>query len=579
MMAVLFRGPQLLALLGLVLFTLAPIVPYKGFPWPSLWNESVAVFACLLLGLAVLSARGFVISPQEVSRPAVVLLFIVLSSVWVQKILGVLDWRGDAWLISLYLSLFALAIVASRALTSGADGSGWRIGFLLVFLGAGLSSVAIAMAQWLWFIAPVVFITEIEVGDRPYANLGQPNHLSTLCFFALCCALELRRTRVVGRTGTLLALALLTFGMALTQSRTGVLQWGLLFVFGLWARPGAGAPHWGALALALGLLWWALLPWLYDALLLQGGMRAMADSDGSGRLQIWRAFWDAVWLRPWAGWGWLQSGWAQQTVAACHPDTMVYFSYTHLLPLDLILWLGLPLGLLMCALLVWWLAPYLTRARSAQAGYWLVAVLGVGLHALLEYPLAYLYFLLPVGLMIGVIEAQVPVHRMLRLPAWSMGLAWLALAGLAAVVLVDAVRASHAYTEVRFAEARIGTRSAPPEVPDLVLLDQLQALVQLRATAVDVVPSPATVELARRVAQRQPLRWVSLRYAQLLALSGQHDAAAREQQRLCDINGATQCVFWGRLWDEWRSTRAPQGLAIEPFRGRVLASRCDGGDA
>lgn len=133
-----------------------------------------------------------------------------------------------------------------------------------------------------------------------------------------------------------------------------------------------------------------------------------------------------------------------------------------------------------------------------------------GLHALLEYPQAYLYFLLPVGLMIGVIEARVPVHRTLALPRPVFGL--LALALLAGVVFWDALRASNAYTEVRFAEARIGLRDAP----------------------------------------------------------------AREQQRLCDINGATQCALWGRVREEWRSTRAPQGVALAPFQGRVLGPRCAG---
>ncbi len=426
--------------------------------------------------------------------------------------------------------------------------------------------------QWLWARPLPLLIEDLPVGDRPYANLGQPNHASTLFFLALCCALQLHRERAIGRSGTLLAVGLLTFAMALTQSRTGVVQWVLLLAYGLWARlPGGKAPwRWGALVLALGALWWALLPWVHRALLLPGSVREMA-SCSSGRVALWLAFADAAWQRPWSGWGWLQSGWAQQAVAACHPDTIVYFGYTHLLPLDFILWLGLPLGLLLCALLAWWLWPYLGRARSARAGYWLVAVLGVGVHALLEYPQAYLYFLLPVGLMISVIEAQEPVHRTLRLPAWAAAALWMGVAVLAAVVAWDVVRASNAYTEVRFAEARIGQRREPPTVPTLRVLDQLQALVQLRSTGVEQPPSEATLREAGRVAQRQPLRWVSLRYAQLLALAGQPEAAAREQQRLCDINGAEQCALGERLWEQWRSTQAPQAL---PFQGRVLGPRC-----
>lgn len=567
------RSGSLWKIVGLALLVGAWIAPNKIFPWVSLWNESLAAFATLLLALAALGKCG----RYRVSWPVVALLVFGIASVWVQWELGQIDWAGDVWVVCLYLGGLVLAVTSSGVLAGGDEGTDWHNSLLIAILVAGAVSTAIALVQALWATAPVIYVAEIETIDRPYANLGQPNHLSTLCFLALCCALQLRRERTIGWVGTLLLVALLTLGMALTQSRTGVLQWGLLFVFGLWAKPIDRAPRWrwGALVLVLGVTWWMVLPWLYEVWLLPGGMRGMAESGGSGRLQIWRAFWDAVWLRPWAGWGWLQSGAAQQAVAACHPDTIVYFSYTHLLPLDFFLWLGLPLGLLLCAVLAWWLGPYLTRARSAQAGYWLVAVLGLGVHALLEYPQAYLYFLLPVGLMIGVIEAQVPVHRVLRVPAWAMGLAWLALAGLSAVVFVDAVRASNAYTEVRFADARIGTRSAPPEVPRLVLLDQLQAFVQLRATSVEAAPTEATLNEAARVTRRQPLRWVSMRYAQLLALAGQHEAAAQEQQRLCDINGPEQCALWGRMWNEWRATRAPQDLGIAPFEGRALGPRCD----
>lgn len=560
-------------LFGLLCVALALVLPNKIFPWVSLWNESLAGAAAVLLFLTALQASK---SRCKFSWPGAVLLVAAIGSVWVQRAFGLVDWVDDAWMVTLYLGLFALAVASGRVLAGGVEGADWRVGLLLAVLAAGLLSAAFALVQWLWINTPLVFVQEMEAGDRPYANLGQPNHLSTLCFLALCCALQLRRERAVGHVGTLLAMGLLSFAMALTQSRTGVLQWVLLLAYGLWTRRKGGVSswRWGALVLSLGALWWVVLPWMYEVLLLPGNMRGMATGS-SGRVALWLAFADAAWQRPWTGWGWLQSGAAQQAVAACHPDTIVYFSYTHLLPLDFFLWLGLPLGLLLCAVLAWWLGPYLTRVRSAQAGYWLVAVLGVGVHALLEYPHAYLYFLLPMGLMIGVVEAQVPVHRVLRVPAWVMRLAWLALAGLSAVVLVDAVRASNAYTEVRFADARIGTRSAPPEVPKLVLLDQLQALVQLRATGVEAVPTESTLNEAARVARRQPLRWVSMRYAQLLALSGQHEAAAQEQQRLCDINGPEQCASWGRMWNEWRATRAPQNLGIAPFEGRVLGPRCD----
>lgn len=547
---------------------LAWTIPNKIFPWTVLWNESAAAFAIILSSFAV-----FHISKSSekyaISLPTLMISALCVVSAWAQYTCGLLDRAGDAWMVTMYVGLFTLAIVTGSTLTKKSNGAWWRCGFLLTVLIAGLVSASMVLIQWLWTSPSVLFLQEIEVGDRLYANLGQPNQASTLFFLALCAALQLWRERILGKASTLLIVSLLTFTMVLTQSRTGILQWVLLFSYGLWVRPQGDKStwRWGLLVLIVGFLSWLSLPWLYEELMFAGKVRTVS-SGSSGRLAIWHSFFDAVTQRPWAGWGWLQTGSAQQAIAAHHPGAMAYFSYTHLMPLDFVLWLGLPLGLLLSALLTWWLTPYLARVRSAQAGYWLIAVLGFGLHTLLEYPQAYLYFLLPVGLMIGVIEARAPVHRMVHLSGVSAAALSLALACLAAVIFWDVLLASKAYTEARFAEARIGIHAMPPDIPQLRLLDQLEALVQMRATSVEQLPSQNTLYEAGRVAKRQPMRWVSLRYAQLLALAGQTEKAAHEQQRLCDIHGIAQCALSAQFWEEWRNAPSLQAFSLLPFQGR-----------
>ncbi|WP_347247350.1 Wzy polymerase domain-containing protein [Thermomonas sp.] len=487
-----------------------------------------------------------------------------------------LSYAGDAWLVNLYLGLFALAVLTGQALARDMDSRPWLTALLLVILFAGLISAAAVLMQWLWAGPLKMFAEEPALGKRPYGYLGQQNHADTLLFLALCCALQLQREGRVGRTGTAAAATLLTLAMCVTQSRTGIVQLVLGFGWSAWLSLGAkqrGEWRWGALVLALGAAWWWLMPWFDQALLLPWSARdvGLEQAGGDLRWQIWHAFLDAAMQRPWVGYGWLQSGAAQEVMAACYPNLRYYFSYTHLLPLDWVVWLGWPLGLSLLALLAWWIWRHLSPQGSAASGYWMAAVLGLLLHAMLEYPLAYTYFLLPMGLMMGVIDARDPVHRTLRLRPRVFGLAWLALCALAAGVMWDVGRATSTYTDIRFENARIGAVRHAVEVPDLLLLDHLQGLLALTAADVSKPVTQQVLDEYGAVALRFPSPTLLRRYATLLEVSGQPDEAARQQQLLCDVFGAVRCQAEAKGWQEWLRDH---GLPMTKFKGRVLGPRC-----
>ena len=570
------RITQLLGLLGLLALAASWITPNKTYPWLSAWNEATAALGLLLLALTTLGRRAH--ARPALNLPLIALALLGLAGAWWQWSYGLLLWAGDAWLITLSLGLFALSLPIGFTLVREEDeGARWQDALLCTMLAAGLVSAGLVLMQWLWASPYAVFVQEYSGDNRPYANLGQPNHANTLFFLALCCALQLQRGRVIGRTGTLLAAALLTLAMAVTQSRTGILQLVLLALWSLWLAR-SGPEHrtwrWGLLALALCALWWLAMPWLSDALHLPTRARDVGvEITGSdARLAVWRGFFDAALQRPWVGWGWLQSGAAQEQFAACHPGIGVFFSYPHLLPLDLAVWLGFPLALVLCALLAWWLWPHLRARGAATGGYWTAAVLGFLVHAMLEYPQAYLYFLLPIGLMMGVIDARHPVHRTLRLPLAALRALWAALALLAALTLWDVVRASNAYTDIRFENARIGLQRQKVEIPRLLLLDHLEGFLHLSAVDLSRPPTDAQLASIHQTAQRFPFILSLLRQAWLLQAAGQGAESARVQQLYCDIYGAKHCSQGARQWHDWQQ-RYPQ-LQTPDFLGQVLPPRC-----
>ena len=513
---------------------------------------------------------------RGIAWPLASLVLIGMAVVWVQWAAGLVHYVGDAALVTLYLGLFALAVLTGQTLVRGKSGARWSSAILLTVLIAGLISAGAVLMQWLWIDPFAVFAQELVRGSRPYANVGQANHANTLFFLALCSALQLRREMRLGAAGTVLSATVLTLAMCVTQSRTGLLQLVLLAGWSvwLWLRAGQrGEWRWGLLAMSLGAVWWLATPWLDQHLLLPWSARevGLEQAGGDLRLKIWHAFFEAALQRPWAGYGWLQSGWAQESVAACHPDLRYYFSYAHLLPLDWVVWLGFPLGLGLMALLGWWIWRHLSAQGSAVSGYWLAGVLGLLVHAMLEYPLAYTYFLLPLGLMMGVIDARDPIHRSLRVGSRVFGLGWLALAVLSAGIMWDVGRATSTYTDIRFENARIGAVRHAVDIPDLALLDNLQGLLVVSAADVSK-PTPQNVlDEYGAVVRRFPSPTLLRRYATVLEASGQPDEAARQQQLLCDIFGAVRCRIEAKGWHEWQRNL---DLPLTEFKGHVLGERC-----
>jgi hypothetical protein len=137
-------------------------------------------------------------------------------------------------------------------------------------------------------------------------------------------------------------------------------------------------------------------------------MRA-GDGDSS-HFAIWRNTVEMIRQQPWLGVGWGEFNLAWTLTPFPHRP-VAFFDHTHDLPLQLLVELGIPLGLLVLAMLFRALVKGLARAwatpgapgHGARAA--AVMVLMIAIHSLDEYPLWYCYFLLPAawawGFMLG----------------------------------------------------------------------------------------------------------------------------------------------------------------------------------
>lgn len=572
------RLSQPVSLLGLVCLALAWLVPNKSLPWLSAWNEGVAWFSAALLALAAaltLWESGRRVNGSGLSWPMWGLVGIALTTVWIQWLTGTLVFRGDALLITLYLGFFALSAWAAGCLARDtATTNEWADALMGAAVVAGLVSTGMLLMQWTGASWLVVFVQESTVGTRPFANLGQSNNANTLCFLASCALLQLHSRRRVS-TGVLwLGLLVLSLGMALTQSRTAVVQLLALVLWAAWQT--RSLQLWRSPAVWLGALWamWtALLPHLAVSALLATG-RAM-DAEGVRsdlRFVAWRAMMDAVSQRPWFGYGWLENGWAQKTVVGAHPGLRYEFNYAHNFVIDWFIWLGLPLGVCLLGLLSWWGWQH-ARSRNGAITWVMGAVLGVLMHGLLEYPLAYSYFLVPLGLLIGVIDAWDPVLPSLSVPRWLGGAAAVGLVLLLAGIGREYARAVEADTLLRTEALRIGVDGKTTPPPRFALLDQLGAQFEFRFIDPKPGMTPEQLALMERVVRRYANYAVLTDYAYAKGLNG--DPAAREEYLniVCAIYGEARCV---RDMDEWAELRQSTGGRLDIYMGqkaRASASR------
>lgn len=296
----------------------------------------------------------------------------------------------------------------------------WWHGLLVGLLVAGLLSVGVSVVQVFWpDLADGVWFAATTTPGRAIGNMRQPNQLSTLLLWACGAAVWLSHRHGWRWPVTALLLVLLVGAEVLNASRTGMVGVALLALWGMVDRRLARGVR---LAMVSGIAvyligWWAMEHWAS----LQGQMyygddqlrKTLHGDPSSSRGRIWANTLALIAQHPWTGVGagsfnfvWSMTPFPDRPIA--------FFDHTHNLLLELAVDHGLPFLLLVLALAgttVWKLRGVFAqadelRAQSARcAAFLLVLVL---VHSLLEYPLWYVYFLLPTALIAGWLAGLAP---------------------------------------------------------------------------------------------------------------------------------------------------------------------------
>jgi len=470
---------QIENVLAAVALSLVWLMPNHQLPWSAMHHElTMAVMLGLMSVVLAWQTRW------RLPVPAFALVLLMLAWVpWGQWLAGLLPKSGTAAVSSALVGAMALAFLLGHA----ARVNQHRRLLDVVFAALALASAANVPVQWIqwlqWYSSDLdslvlLLVTPLNERARPSGMILQPNQLATIHVWGLIGLSWFRMHRKLSTAVFVLLFAWIGVGIGLTQSRTGLLEMAVVAL--LLSLAVKGEPRRTLLA-----VWWVALLWLvtwslaFKDVAVWLGVRQDAEArltalDGA-RIDAWRAFGAAILQRPWFGHGLTDVGFAYVALADSRPELYIgqRFGHAHNIVLDVLLWVGIPLGLLLLgALAIWGIRRLAELPRQTENALPLTALAALGVHAMLELPHYFLYFMAPAALLAGWLT-PVPAHRpgpSLPRPTWAV--AGLATLGMVGWISADYFPYQERYTEWRFENNRVGKRP-DIEVHSPLILNQI----------------------------------------------------------------------------------------------------------
>ena len=377
-----------------------PLLAFNRTPSATQLNELLSILGwglCLLAASRVQAGGTRRNATLSLALPLAVLCVAVIGS-WT---LGSLPTSlALPPLLTLIAACFVAALGARTAQGGATDGLQAFAPFAFGMVAVGVLSSVVAVIQ-IHFpnLADGVFIAQSGIPERAVGNLRQPNHLASLLIWSVIALVPLVEWRLIPRWLAGPLLLFIMYGVFLSGSRTGLIGGAVVLV--AWAAVDSRLSASTRVALVVAVALALAMPWLSSHLTHQAIGAATRTAEGdSSHFAIWRNASAMVLQQPWRGVGWGEFNFAW-TLTPFPNRPIAFFDHTHDLPLQLIVELGFPLALVVMGLLLWALKQGLARAWATQgdagpgARAAIVMVVMIGIHSLDEYPLWYIYFLLP----------------------------------------------------------------------------------------------------------------------------------------------------------------------------------------
>lgn len=363
--------------------------------WVSAFQDLCAIFALIVL-ISLQSYRKNIAVDKKIIYVFWLVAFVPIT----QYLFGLLFFKQELALSLIYISVFFLSIISGFNFNKSFKDIE-RLSVFFVFIS--LFCVVLQFIQWSG-IYHSVFILDSS-SRRPFANIGQPNNLATLLFIGFFSNILLFINNKVKMHSYIFISATLMTGIVLTQSRTSWLVFiAVLFITFLKKKLNLFST---ILKSSIAFLFLVLtLPYITLFFHDQGLTVTERISSDSSRLYIWKQILIAIMDKPWFGYGWNQTSVAQTSVTLKY-SLNIWLEYSHNLFLDIIVWTGIPIGISIITIIIIWFLQTFKKINTPNQLIYFLIITAFFIHCMLEFPFAYAYFLLPIGLYIGVLHQQV----------------------------------------------------------------------------------------------------------------------------------------------------------------------------
>jgi O-antigen ligase len=578
--------------LSFAVLCLALTIPYAvvnhTYPIPTFYAEFSAFGLYLALG-AMVALLVFLAQPRvSFAFPVIALmplcfgLLLVGQTVVLPVTQPSMNWLGGGYLLASFIAVntgygFVRAGLAEKAMR-------WGAAALIV---GGLFAVFCQVVQLFHMetkFSPFVVAYNVTTERRPFGNMAQANHLATYIAFAMAAALYFVQSRRLPVVVWLVLSAIFSAGLALTVSRGPWLQMGVIVLAGFWMAFGLdrskGADGFGGfgdslnskkkrawiLPIVLAILFFAVnaaIRWAnvrYQLELGQSAAERMQDANQiAPRLALWKYGWTMFLTHPLLGVGWGEFP-VHQFEFVRELGGVEIANNSHDIFIDLLAKTGLLGTAIVLLSVAGWLVR-VVRAPQTPARIFGLALLGVlMMHALVEYPQQYMFYLMPAMLIFGLLETR-PLRLVSR--GFSYGLyVVLILTGLASLypILRDYNRSEVLY---------YGSRPAEQYREDPSVLFRAWGEYGA-ATLVPITPQnlPAKLAMHQQALALLPGETVLRRYVVLQALDGETGDALDTMARLKIF--ATELHDWPTQLADVYQLLDEQGKSVSGFKDSLV---------
>lgn len=542
--------PARISLLVIGLMWVLPFLqPLHPAPIPGFYTELLA-FALGMAGVSLLLLKRYW---SDLSLPQIVLGPIGLIAVLLlQWALGKVEYQEQVLLASLYLLWAALLMLLGSVLRKELGLATVSNVLAWFLLAGGMLSVLIGVLQHYQIHSFLDKVINAKNASAIFGNLAQANHFADYTSLALA---SLAYLYTVGRIKPYLvavfALPLL-FVLALSGSRSGWLYLIALVVLATWFylrnRAAAEGRRLGG---KLGTMAWALIPafvlmqWLAQTAWLAAPVPVITSSDrlfdlasgNSIRFYLWHEAWLMFLQSPLLGVGFGQFAWNHFQLLALfrQPEVNGLYNHAHNIVMQLLAETGLVGITIFFVALAAWLLGLRRRVFDIQT-WWILALLSiVGIHSMLEFPLWYMHFLGIVAVLLGAGEMRLLQIDMKRFGRVAVGLI-LVLGSISGIQLTQSYSSlrglliPRSYAQLSAADTMEVERILK-EIHRESLFAPYIELAYSNAIILNQTNLDDKLDLNGRAMRFAPMSAMVYRQAALLALKGEHDAAAKQMDR------------------------------------------------